>query len=300
MTLTHIHMCFTAGLPTEELMVDNWIFFLSLPFLSPYNLLSRWISQSAVSLRILMVDIILLSKECLNFCHIFFPQCLKRITVMCPTVKKTALWLHLRRTSWVTIWQKALTAAGSVEETVTRCLLFRSTCEFTRVRNLTSAVCVGSSSPRKVNSKVTWKSTRGRSRSPARTAGRASPTRAPWTDTGSRTQESDPTTALCATGASTSPDAWGNTRKSISERSMTVQSVTRVSHELRASRTISGFTQERGRTAATSAGEASAAHKAWGSTDGNMSRVRLRMSLLSVWGTMTYHRVTTTLQLICV
>lgn len=71
MTLTHIHMCFTAGLPTDELMVDNWIFFLSLPFLSPYDLLSRWISQSAVSLRILMVDIILLSKECLNLSYIF-------------------------------------------------------------------------------------------------------------------------------------------------------------------------------------------------------------------------------------
>ncbi len=228
------------------------------------------------------------------------PQCLERILIMSLTVKKTVLQPHRCRNSLPTTWQRALTAVGSVDETVTRCLLFRFTCEFTQERNLTNALCVGSSSPRKVNSKVIRKSTQERSRSPVRTAGRASPTRGPWTDTGSRTQERGPTTALCATGASTSPAAWGNTRKSTLGRSLTVPSVTRASHELQASRTISGFTQERGRTAATSAGEASAAHKAWGSTDGNMSSFRLGRSLHSVWTTMIYHRVTITLQLICV
>lgn len=236
---------------------------------------------------------------CFNLAFMF-PQCLKRILIMSLTVKKRLIQSHQYRNSWMTIWQRALTAVGSVEETVTRCLPFRYTCEFTRERNLTNAICVGSSSPRKVNSKVTRKSIQERNRSPARTAGRASPTLGPWTDTGSHTQERGPTTARCATGASTSPAAWGNTRKSTLGRSMTVQSVTRVLHELQASRTISGFTQERGRTAATSVGGASADHKASGSTDGNTSRFRLRTSLRSVWRTMIYHWVTMTPQLICV
>lgn len=230
----------------------------------------------------------------------WFPQWLRRNLIMLLTVKKTVLQPHQCRNSWKTIWRRARTAAGSVEETVTRCLLFRFTCESIQERNLTNALYVGSSSPRKVSLKVTKRFTQERNHSLVQTAGKTSLTRVPWTDTGSHTQERGPTTAPCVTGASTSQAAWGNMRKSTLGRSLTVQSVTRVLHEPQASRTISGFTLERGRMAATSAGEASAAHKAWGSTDGNMNRFRLWRSPLSMWRTMIYRRATTTLRLICV
>lgn len=143
-----------------------------------------------------------------------FPQCLEKIPSVLQTVKKNALQHRQCGDSQITTYQRALTAVACVEETATRCLRFRSTCEFTPERNRTAAPCVGNSSPRKGNSKVTIKFTQERNHFPVRTVGRASPTRGPWTDIVSRTQERGPTTAPCATGASTSPAAWGNTRKS--------------------------------------------------------------------------------------
>lgn len=145
------------------------------------------------------------------------------------TTKKMILKNHQFKSSVTANEQRALTAVGSVGETATRCQRFKSTCEFTLVRNHTSAHCVGNSSHRKVNSKVIIKSTRVKSRSPAQTAARALPTLAPWTDTDSRTRGRDPITAPCATGASTSPAAWGSTRKSTSVRSLTVPNATKVS-----------------------------------------------------------------------
>lgn len=195
---------------------------------------------------------------------------------------------------------KGRTAAASVEETATRCLPFRYTCGSTQERNPTSAACVGNSSPRKANSKATRRSTPERNPFPVRTVGRLLLTRGPWTDTGSRTRARGPITALCVTAASTSPAAWGNTRKSTLGRSTTVRSVRRVSQEHRVSRTTSGFTRERDRTAVTSAGEASAARRASGSTDANTWRSRLTRIRNTAWRTMTYPWATTTPPLTCV
>lgn len=223
----------------------------------------------------------LAKKAFFNF-SFMFPQYVKRIPIVLPIVTKTVLQPHQCRNSWMTIWQRTHTAVGSVEETVIRCLLFRFICEFTQGRNPISALCVGSSSPKKVNSKVTRKSTQERNLSRAQTVGRALPTQGPWTDTVSHTQVRGPTTVLYVTEASISPAAWGNMRKSTLGRSLTVQSVTRVLHVLQASRTISDFTQVRGHTAATPVGRVSAAHKAWDSIDENMTRFIWRKSLFSV------------------